>query len=113
MLIINKDQIYSSEDKYIHLLGTELYFKRGGVTPSQTLEDFEEVDELPKYTRQEYVDKVRKLIKEEYQVEDEIALYRQKEAKPEEFEKYNKFCEDCKIKAKEILLNREEDPYIN
>lgn len=71
--------------------------------PTDTIENFEEIIEFPKYTRQEYVEKVRELIKERYTIEDEIALYRQKDTKPTEFDEYNQFCEECKARAKEIL----------
>lgn len=93
----------SSDNGYIHKKGTETYFKKGIITDS--VDNYEEVEDMPKYTRQEYVEKVRELIKERYAIEDEIALYRQKDSKPEEYKEYNQYCEDCKTKAKEILSN--------
>lgn len=105
MIIINKNQVYSSEGKYIHRIGTETYFKRGTVLKSDTVDNFEEIEELPKYTRQEYINKVRELIKEKYTIEDELAFHRQRDVKQDEFEEYNSFCESCKVKAKEILSN--------
>ena len=93
----------SSDNGYIHKIGTDTYFKKGIIVDS--IDNYEEVSEMPKYNRQEYVEKVRELIKERYTIEDEIALYRQKDIKVNEFEEYNQYCEDCKIKAKEILSN--------
>lgn len=43
---------------------------------------------------------VSKLIREKYSVDDEMAILRQRDTKPEEWEAYNTFCEDCKAKAK-------------
>ncbi len=93
------------ENGYIHRIGTDNYYKSIIMLPNDTIDMFEEVSEIPKYTRQEYVEKVRELIKERYAIEDEIALYRQKDVKAKEFEEYNQYCEDCKVKAKELLNN--------
>lgn len=93
----------SSENGYIHKIGTETYFKKGVIVDS--IDNYEEVAEMPKYTRQEYIDKVRELIKERYTIEDELALHRQRESKLAEFEEYSQFCEECKIRAKELLNN--------
>jgi len=93
-----------SETGYIHKIGTDTYFKKGMITDS--VDNYEEVAEIPKYTKQEYAEKVRELIKEKYAIEDEIALYRQKDNKQEEFKEYYDYCEKCKIKAKEDLENK-------
>lgn len=105
MIVIKNGQVFSDKEKYVHRVGTETYFKKGMVLPTDTEDNFEEVDEMPKYTRQQYVEKVRELIKEKYTIEDEIALYRQKDVKSGEFAEYNEYCEECKIRAKEILNN--------
>ena len=47
-----------------------------------------------------YKQKVSCLIREKYSVDDEIAIIRQRDTKPEEFAEYNKFCEDCKTLVK-------------
>lgn len=93
----------SSDNGYIHKIGTDTYFKKGIIADS--VDNYEEVLEMPKYTRQEYVEKVRELVKEQYSIEDEIAILRQRDVKPEEYTEYNIFVEDCKIKAKSILNN--------
>ena len=95
----------SSKYGYIHKIGTDNYFKKGIILDS--VDNYEEVSEMPKYTRQEYVEKVRELIKERYSIEDEIALHRQKDVKSDEFEEYNQYCESCKVKAKELLNNKD------
>ena len=50
-----------------------------------------------------YANLVSKLIRERYSVDDEMAILRQKETKPEEWKEYNSYCEDCKAKAKEEI----------
>ena len=45
---------------------------------------------------------VRK-IRERYTVNQELAVLRQRDTKPEEFTAYNAFVEDCKVKAKAEL----------
>lgn len=47
-----------------------------------------------------YANLVSKLIREKYSVDDEMAILRQRDTKPDEYKAYNAFCEDCKAKAK-------------
>ena len=47
-----------------------------------------------------YKQKVSCLIREKYSIDDEIAIIRQRDTKPEEFAEYNTYCEECKIKVK-------------
>ena len=56
-----------------------------------------------------YANLVSKLIRERYSVDDEMAILRQKETKPEEWETYNTFCEECKVKAKEEIYGKEKE----
>ena len=39
-------------------------------------------------------------IRTKYSVDEELAILRQRDTKPEEFAEYNEFCELCKIKVK-------------
>lgn len=48
-----------------------------------------------------YEEKVVSLIREKYSVDDELAIQRQRDSKPEEFKEYFDYCEECKQKAKE------------
>lgn len=50
-----------------------------------------------------YPNLVSKLIRERYSVDDEMAILRQRDTKPEEWKEYNSYCEDCKAKAKEEI----------
>lgn len=50
-----------------------------------------------------YEERVVQLIREKYTMDDELAILRQRDIKPEEFAEYNAYCEECKIQAKEEL----------
>ena len=52
-----------------------------------------------------YANLVSKLIRERYSVDDEMAILRQKETKPDEYEAYNAFCEECKARARKEIYN--------
>lgn len=49
-----------------------------------------------------YEARVEALIRERYTVSDELAILRQRDTKPAEFDVYNAFCEACKRRAKEL-----------
>ena len=46
---------------------------------------------------------VTRLIRRRYSLSNELALGRQKEKKPEEWEAYDAYCEECKAEAKNAL----------
>ena len=46
---------------------------------------------------------VSSLIRKRYSVNDELAILRQRESKPNEFAEYNTYCEQCKAKAKSLI----------
>lgn len=46
---------------------------------------------------------VSALIRERYTVDDELALQRQRDTKPDEFTEYNTFAEACKAEADRII----------
>ena len=47
-----------------------------------------------------YEELVVEKIRERYTVDDELALLRQRDTKPDEFAEYNAYCEACKAEAK-------------
>lgn len=47
---------------------------------------------------------VADLIRERYTVDQEIAINRQRDTKPEEFQAYFDYCEQCKQKANESII---------
>lgn len=44
---------------------------------------------------------VEQYIRERYSASDELAILRQRDTKPDEFNAYYEYCEECKQKAKE------------
>ena len=54
--------------------------------------------------RRMYADRVNEMIRARYSVSDELAIIRQRDTKPEEFEEYNAFVEGCKATAREEIL---------
>ena len=46
---------------------------------------------------------VSSLIRKRYSVNDELAILRQRDSKPDEFAEYNTYCEQCKAKAKLLI----------
>ena len=58
-------------------------------------------DEEFKDTRS-YSEKVVSLIREKYSLDEELAIQRQRDSKPQEFSEYYAYCEACKQKAKQI-----------
>ena len=51
----------------------------------------------------EYATLVSLVIREKHSVDSEIAILRQRESKPEQFEEYNMFCEEVKSMVKNDL----------
>lgn len=100
MIVRAQHEVYSDLGHWVHLRGTEVYGKRIAVGPGTSAEDFEEVSELPADTSG-YALRVEALIRERYTVSDELAILRQRDTKPEEFEQYNAYCEECKMHAKQ------------
>lgn len=102
----------SATNGYLHKKGRETYeeCKKRILLPTESESDYEEIAELPKYTREEYEKKVSELIRERYSVDAELAILRQRDMKQTEYEEYNTFAEECKVRAKEILANKEDEP---
>ena len=98
-------EIVAAEGKWLHRIGTEAYFKRAIMGKNGTA-DFEEVDEVPKYTDAEYSERVNALIRERYSDSEELSILRQRDEKPSQFAEYFAFCEECKSRAKAELSAR-------
>ena len=107
MKVIGKE-IVAAEGKWLHRIGTEAFFKRAIMGKNGTA-DFEEVDEVPKYTDAEYSERVNALIRERYDESRELSILRQRDEKPTEFAEYYAYCEDCKNRAKAELSARTDE----
>lgn len=112
----------SSDKGYIHKKGTDTYVKSIIMLPSDTIEDYEEVDEKPPFTKEEYDKMVAKLVRERYTESEEFAIQRKaiNEAfspstisadslAMQEYQEYNSFVEECKQKAKDPKLYKTEE----
>lgn len=100
MLQKKNNEIFSTEDKYVHVKNTDVYFKRA-VAVHLSVEQCEEVDEIPNIRNEEdYGNQVNDLIRRRYSLSEELAILRQKDEKPDEYRVYFAFCEECKAKAK-------------
>lgn len=109
----------------IHKIGTNTYANSINMLPSDTIDMYEEVDKKPAYTKEQYEAKVAELVREKYTESEEFALQRKAinaafspsvvstgSAAMEEYQAYNAYVEDCKLRAKEILSTpvTEEQP---
>ncbi len=112
----------SSEHGYIHKKSTDKYFKKGVMLPNDSLDDFEEVDERPPYTKAQYDAKVAEMVRERYSASEEFAMQRKAinavsspavtdadDSAMEEYEAYNAYVEQCKQRAKDPGLYRKTD----
>lgn len=100
MVTKENNEIFSTEGKYVHIIGTDNYFKRG-LAIGLSVEQCEEVDEVPNIRNEEdYGNQVNDLIRRRYSLSEELAILRQKDEKPDEYRAYFAFCEECKSNAK-------------
>lgn len=51
-----------------------------------------------------YESEIVRRIRKRYTINQELAILRQRDTKPEEYEKYNAYVEDCKAEVKEMLV---------
>lgn len=61
-------------------------------------------DVNPKSWDQFYESEVIRRIRKRYSVNQEFAILRQRDTKPEEWEAYNAYCEKCKAEVKAEIL---------
>lgn len=55
-----------------------------------------------------YEERVVAKIRERYSIDDELAILRQRDTKPEEFKAYNAYAEQCKKEVKDTLINKDK-----
>ena len=102
MIKKENNEIFST-DKYVHIIGTDNYFKRG-LAIGLSVEQCEEVDEIPQTTNTKaYEEKVDSFIRGRYSLSEELGILRQKDVKKAEYDAYFAYCEQCKAEAREWL----------
>lgn len=113
MIKIEKGQVFSDNGKLVKDLKTGVVEKRHTARKDSTAEGYAEVDEKPKYSKEEYDNKVTELIRQRYRQDEEDAIKRKAiaasilDSVPEEdkerylyqFREFNGFCEECKQEA--------------
>lgn len=55
-----------------------------------------------------YKKRIIGLIRERYDANDELAILRQVDTKPQDYADYNAYCEECKAKAKKEIYGDEK-----
>lgn len=61
-------------------------------------------EELAERKRQKYEDRVVNLLRKKYSLNQELAILRQRDEKPEEYQAYSTYAEECKATAKTEIL---------
>lgn len=76
-----------------------------GITRDMTAEEIAKykAEEKRLIQSQDYGELVESLIRRKYSLSAELAILRQRGSKPEEFDEYNAYAEQCKAEAKNIL----------
>lgn len=107
MIKKENNEIFSTAGKYVHIVGTNNYFKRG-LAIGLSVEQCEEVETIPNIINDtEYGNQVNELIRRRYSLSEELSLLRQRDSKQEEYQKYNTYCEECKKAVKDKISEGE------
>lgn len=114
-LIINGKNVFTNDKKiynnhgYYEIISTPYpqdgkeYFPIYSLKNNSIVQEWEEIR-----NKLSYDELVVQLIREKYSLDDELAIQRQKETKPDEWEAYFAYCEECKKKAKKVLEAKNE-----
>ena len=107
----NSYHLDTDGDEFIlHRIGSDSYSHiHHAVVPSADIDNWEEIAiaDIPSYTQADYKAKVVELIRQRYSIDDETAILRQRDTKPEEFAAYNTYAEECKAEARLIVKNND------
>lgn len=84
-----------------------MYYRNGAI-----VYEYEPIPEIPIEEEQPipemtYEEQVVAKIRERYSVDDELAILRQRDTKPDEFEAYNAYAESCKEEAR-LLIEKQK-----
>lgn len=105
---IKNNEIIAAENKYIHRKGSDAYFRRCTLLKNETIDNFEEVETIPEQsedTNHNYKEEVIQRIRQRYSVDDELAILRQRETKPDEYREYFDYVEQIKKEIKDAQSN--------
>ena len=74
-----------------------------GTYRDMTEEEINALSNINPYEGYSYEELVAEFIRKRYSINDELAILRQRDTKPDEYDVYNTFCEECKTKARNIV----------
>lgn len=103
--LIEIDSIPEPEQKegYIPVM----YYRDGKIVYEyEAIPEMPEEEEMP-VPEIPYEERVVAKIRERYSVDDELAILRQRDTKPDEFEAYNAYAESCKEEAR-LLIEKQK-----
>lgn len=89
----NENQIVQNEDDIVYGYDNKRYLKGNEPAKPQDLVDRE--------NSARYENIIVSKIREKYTIDQELAILRQRDTKPQEFAEYNSYVEQCKVEAKE------------
>lgn len=116
---------------YLHKIGTDTYAKSLVLAKDDSPAMYEEVDEIPPYTKAEYDAKVAEMVRQRYSDSEEFAIQRKvinsllspmtlsadsAEKVMTEYAEYNNYVQQCKADAPAAILEdkaREEEAATN
>lgn len=110
MLILSTFDIStdSPETHVVHRPGTDIYCQAITIREGDTIDNYEELTieerearEVAAETETIRARKISEAIRARYSLDDELAILRQRDSKPDEFAEYNSFVEAIKA---ELLL---------
>ena len=112
----------NADKGYIHKIGSDTYVKSIIILPEEGVDLYEEVSEIPAFTKSEYDAKVAELVRQRYSESEEFAIQRKAineafspstvsadSSAMKEYQEYNSFVEECKQIAKNPELYKTED----
>ena len=69
-----------------------------------TEQEYLELTKEPEPLKPTYEQIVQQKIRARYSIDEELAIQRQRDTKPDEFQEYNNYCEQCKAEARIEVL---------
>lgn len=104
--ILGKKVLLIESDGFLHKKGSEDYSEQHGciLADGESPEDYEELEVLPAYSKEEYDKKVAELIHQRYSADEETALINNfldgDEKYIAEYREYQEYRKQCKEYAK-------------
>lgn len=84
------------------------YYRDGKIVYEyEVIPEMPEEEEMP-VPEMTYEEQVVAKIRERYSIDDELAILRQRDTKPGEFEAYNEYAESCKEEARLLIEKQNE-----